>query len=64
MPDLLVAEAKRLGNFVTARGHLVLAGILASQFDAVGRVFEGLCFRLIRRRTQRGWTSGLFQKDG
>lgn len=61
--DLLHRHAERLLAQVSPGGHLVLAGILAEEFDGVRRRFEALGARGVRDRRQGEWHSGSFRRD-
>ncbi len=58
--DLLQRHAGLLAAQVVDGGHLVLAGILAEEFETVARCFEGLGFRRVRSAARREWRSGSF----
>jgi ribosomal protein L11 methyltransferase len=60
--ELLEAQSRRLSRWVNPGGHLVVAGILATEFAAVTRAFEGAGLRLQSARTEQGWRSGRFAK--
>ncbi|MFO1475976.1 MAG: 50S ribosomal protein L11 methyltransferase [Verrucomicrobiota bacterium] len=59
---LLISECRRISAQVKPGGRLVLAGILAKEFDAVERVYRRAGFRRVRARTQREWRSGVFRR--
>ena len=58
--DLLARHARKLRGQVRPGGHLVLAGILAEEFDAVVEVFTKLGFRLADSVSRDEWRSGAF----
>lgn len=60
--DLLQRHAERLVAQLADGGHLVLAGILAEEFDTVRLRFEGLGLRLARTARRREWQSGSFAR--
>ncbi len=60
--DLLISERKRISARVAERGHLVLAGILTSQFTSVCSAYLGLGWSLKESATGGEWTSGCFQR--
>lgn len=60
--DLLIRECSRIAAQVKTGGTLVLAGILATQFEAVRLVYEGTGFKLIRSRHLKEWKSGSFRR--
>ena len=62
MADLLIQERVKIGQRVKPAGHLVLAGILCTQFGAVQKAYAELGFRLIASRELNEWRSGLFQR--
>lgn len=53
---LLVAMAAQLAARTTPGGHLVVAGLLASQEDDVRRALERAGFRLLRRECRATWS--------
>jgi len=57
---LLIAFAPNIIRWVRPGGHLVLAGILANEFDRVAAAYTALGFREIDRETIREWTGGTF----
>jgi ribosomal protein L11 methyltransferase len=60
---LLIQQRKRIASTVMPGGMLVLAGILASEFDRVERAFARLGFHRIAARTDSEWRSGAFQME-
>jgi ribosomal protein L11 methyltransferase len=62
--DLLLRHVERLVAQVKPGGHLVLAGILSTEFATVRERFEGkgASLRFVRSGTRREWTSGSFAK--
>ena len=58
--NLLIAERRRIVNWVRPGGTLVLAGILATEFDEVERAFAGLNWKLRASRVEKEWRSGAF----
>jgi ribosomal protein L11 methyltransferase len=58
--DLLIAERSRITDFLKPPGLLVLAGILATQYQAVRRAYLTQGFRLVARRRENEWESGAF----
>lgn len=60
--DLLQRHADRLLAQVVPGGHLVLAGILAEEFDAVSATFHRAGLTLIREAKRKEWRSGSFQR--
>lgn len=60
--DLLLAEAQRITAMVTPGGRLVLAGILATQFDRVKDHFARLGWKLVRHKIESEWQSGAFDR--
>jgi ribosomal protein L11 methyltransferase len=61
--SLLVRERKRLVAAVAPEGTLVLAGILAAEFQEVRASYEAIGFRLLASRTVREWRSGAFSRS-
>lgn len=59
--DLLVEHRHRLVARVRPGGILILAGILNTQFDRVGRAYLSLRFEPTRKETNGEWTSGTFR---
>src|ERR1044071_1493384 len=60
--DLLIDESDRILNRLAGDGHLIVAGILATQFPAVQQTFETKGLRLLDTKTEREWQSGLFAR--
>lgn len=60
---LLKAYRKNISTWVRPGGYLVLAGILATEFDSVRDAFAAQGFTELKRDTLREWTSGLFLKQ-
>lgn len=58
---LLISERGRILNRLKPTGMLVIAGILAKEFDEVQRVFENAGMKLIAARTEKEWRSGAFR---
>ncbi|MCC7374696.1 MAG: 50S ribosomal protein L11 methyltransferase [Verrucomicrobiales bacterium] len=61
--DLLRRHASSLWAQVAPGGHLVLAGILAEEFEGICQCFEALGARRMRDRRKGEWRSGSFRKD-
>ncbi|MBI3415577.1 MAG: 50S ribosomal protein L11 methyltransferase [Verrucomicrobia bacterium] len=59
--DLLISESSKLINRLKPDGTLVLAGILATQFERVRAHFEAAGLQLMSQRTQKEWRSGAFR---
>ncbi len=62
LDDLLISEARRIAARLKPDGVLVLAGILAQQFQRVRNAFERLGFKLLETHVEREWQSGAFQR--
>jgi ribosomal protein L11 methyltransferase len=58
--DLLVAERRRILQRLKPSGTLVLAGILANQFEAVKQAYAEIGLKLFARKRIREWESGAF----
>ena len=58
--DLLVAERRRIVNRFKPGGTLVLAGILAAEFDQVESAFADAKLKLRSSRAENEWRSGAF----
>lgn len=58
--DLLLKHRFRIVNRLAPGGHLVLAGILHSQFPGLARQYQALGCRLIAQRQEKEWKSGRF----
>jgi ribosomal protein L11 methyltransferase len=58
---LLIAERDRIVARLKPGGTLVLAGILAFEFQEVQRAYEDTGLRLIASRSEKGWRSGTFR---
>ena len=65
LAETLVQWASRLERLVAARAgsHLVLAGILNTQYDQVRERYEALGFEQILRDRSKEWTSGCFRRS-
>jgi ribosomal protein L11 methyltransferase len=59
--NLLLSERQRLAAHLEPGGLLLLAGILASEFDAVRDAYEGARLRLASSRTDAEWRAGAFR---
>ena len=60
--DLLIDESDRILNRLAADGHLIVAGILATQFPEVRETYGTKGLRLLDTKTEREWQSGLFAR--
>jgi ribosomal protein L11 methyltransferase len=60
MADLLILESRTITRCVAPEGQLLLAGILAREFEAVRLAYLQQGLRLIRSRKNGGWRSGVF----
>jgi ribosomal protein L11 methyltransferase len=58
--NLLIAERRRIINRLKPGGTLVLAGILAVEFEEVRQAFEKNGLKLAARRVENEWCSGAF----
>ncbi len=58
--NLLIAEKRRIVKRLKPNGTLVLAGILAVEFDEVQAAFEKLGLNLVAKRMENEWCSGSF----
>ncbi len=58
--DLLIAEAKKISRRLKPAGHLILAGILRTQFAQVQKAYQTQGWDLIDRREEKEWQSGEF----
>jgi ribosomal protein L11 methyltransferase len=61
---LLIAERRRIVNRLAVNGVLVLAGILAREFEEVRRAYALLGWKLTTARTEKEWRSGAFARAG
>ena len=57
---LLISEKRRIVSRLKPGGILVLAGILAAEFEGVEREFAGLGLKRIASQAQNEWCSGAF----
>ena len=57
---LLISEKQRIVSRLKPGGILVLAGILAAEFEGVEREFAGLGLKRIASQAQNEWCSGAF----
>ena len=62
MAPLLIAERDRILNRLKPGGTLILAGILATEFDSVQKRYESAGLELIADRAEREWRSGRFER--
>lgn len=62
LADLLLAERDRLTAHVAPGGRLVLAGILAAEFETVRAAYAAAGWHLVAARTEREWRSGAFEQ--
>jgi len=62
LADLLLSQAERITRFVARSGTLVLAGILASEFEAVCRKYAANGWQLTADREVKEWRSGAFRR--
>jgi ribosomal protein L11 methyltransferase len=60
--DILEKEARQISNYVRDEGHLVLAGILDRQFNAIRTVFGQLGWNLEQSNVEKEWKSGMFRR--
>ncbi len=63
MADLLISQARKISNRVSANGRLVLAGILDEQFTEVVATYAKLGWHLSRSRREKEWRSGTFVRS-
>jgi ribosomal protein L11 methyltransferase len=61
--DLLIQQARKIGNRVKPDGALVLAGILRTQFDRVAAAYAVEGWALKNSREEKEWKSGLFLRS-
>jgi ribosomal protein L11 methyltransferase len=62
MAPLLIAERDRILNRLAPGGTLILAGILASEFEAVKARYEEAGLELFADKVEREWRSGAFRR--
>ena len=62
MAPLLIAERDRILNRLAPGGTLILAGILASEFEAVKARYEEAGLKLFADKVEREWQSGAFRR--
>lgn len=62
MAPLLIAERERILNRLEPKGTLILAGILATEFNSVQKRYESAGLKLIAEKEEREWRSGAFQR--
>jgi ribosomal protein L11 methyltransferase len=60
--DLLVRHRRRIANCLRHDGRLVLAGVLASEWPSIERVYGRLGLKAVTKRTGMEWTSGAFER--
>lgn len=61
--DLLISQKEKIIGRLAPNGTLVLAGILATEFEKVQAAYEGAGFQLIQSRVEREWRSGAFTRN-
>lgn len=61
--DLLIAHRRRILARVRPSGAVVLAGILATQFDDVAKAYAGEGWKVIRAKTDREWRSAMLRRS-
>jgi ribosomal protein L11 methyltransferase len=61
---LLLKERDRVVERVDNHGCLVISGILRAEFEAVRKAYEQTGIRLVKRKNEREWSSGMFQRRG
>ena len=61
--DLLISERERVVNRVKPDGVVVLAGILATQFERVVAAYAEQGMRLVATQVEKEWQSGSFVRD-
>ena len=62
MANLLIDEKERILNRLAAGGTLVLAGILATEFENVRAAYAGAGMKLLKTTVEREWQSGSFTR--
>jgi ribosomal protein L11 methyltransferase len=62
MAPLLIAERDRILNRLATGGTLILAGILATEFQSVRDRYESAGLQLIADKSEREWQSGAFTR--
>ncbi|MEY2408445.1 MAG: ribosomal protein methyltransferase [Verrucomicrobiota bacterium] len=60
--DVLVAQRRRILNYLKPGGVLVLAGILQTQFEKVATVYKKAGIQLVESRKENEWRSGTFAR--
>lgn len=60
---LLLDEQRRILDRLAPGGALILAGILADEFDSVRRHYERAGLKFFRGRSQKEWRSGAFKRQ-
>lgn len=63
LANLLIEQAARIASRVATGGTLVLAGILATEFNDVARAYTARGWRLIADRHVKEWRSGRFAEQ-
>ena len=61
--DLLISEWSKILERLAPNGTLILAGILATEFEKVRAVYEAAGLRLVKSKTEREWRSGAFSRN-
>jgi ribosomal protein L11 methylase PrmA len=58
----LIEERERLLARVKPGGVIVLAGVLATEFGSVRKVYAVAGWRLVSSRREKEWRSGAFER--
>jgi len=62
LAGILETAAPRLTKWVHPGGHLILSGILTTQYPAVRQAYRKHGYRAVRSHTDGEWTTGWFRK--
>lgn len=63
LADILKTEADKVAAHVRPGGYLVVAGILAREFDGVATTYKTRGFKLVDNLADKEWQSGLLRRN-
>jgi len=63
LSSVIMQYAARLAALVTPGGHIILSGILSSEYARVRDTFRNMGFRERHHLSDHGWTSGAFSRQ-
>ncbi len=63
LSGFLIRNREKLHAMTEKNGHLILAGILSTEYPALAESFKELGMSEVKNFSEKEWTSGLFRKD-